>query len=129
MPWKELPHTSDLFLEVEGRSLGNLMEEAARAMFENLGKSEKQNKGFQTEISAANKEQMLMKWLEELLAENDVTKYIFNEFKVVIDGQKMKAYVRSGEGTNDVNIKAVTWHELKIWQEGNIWKARILFDI
>lgn len=129
MPWKELPHTSDLFLEIEGNSLENLMEEAARAMFENLGVSKKKNNEFETEISAPNREEMLVRWLEELFSEHDVNKFIFSEFKVKIEGDKLKGLARGGEGKTKLGIKAVTWHDLKIWQEGKKWKARVLFDI
>ena len=132
MPFKELPHTSDLYLEVSGTSLENLFEEAAKAMFAKLGKRDPGTEGsvvVMIEKEAPEKEGLLVKWLEGLLIEHEVSGIIFTKFKVEIDGNKLVATAFGGPGKTLENIKGVTFFDLKIWEEKGAVKARILFDI
>lgn len=128
MPFKELPHTSDLYLEISGNSLENLFEEAAKAMFSKLGVGSGDEK-FETEVEASSREQLLVKWLESLLVEHEVTGNIFTSFKVKISGNKLSGEALGGPGDIEENIKGVTFFDLKIWQEKGKFKARVLFDI
>jgi SHS2 domain-containing protein len=130
MAYKELPHTSDLYLEVSGTSLENLFEEAAKAMFEKLGKrTGEEKKKIEIEVGARDREGLLVKWLEELLVEHEVSRLIFTRFKVKIEGGKLVGTGVGGQGDVLENIKGVTFFDLKIWQEDGQFKARILFDI
>ena len=130
MPYKELEHTADILIEVTGDSLENLFEEAGKALFDILGKSGTKSVD-QTVIQthASNPEQLLVKWLEELLAEHEISGNLFNKFRVKIQGNQLEAQVFGGPGKVETSIKAVTFHRLKIWEESGKWKARILFDI
>ena len=128
MPFKELPHTSDLYLEVSGNSLENLFEEAAKAMFSELGTG-KGSEEFSVEAEAPEREELLVKWLENLLVEHEVSGNIFNKFMVKIEGNRLYGKAFGGPGEVSENIKGVTFFGLKIWEEKGKYRARILFDI
>jgi SHS2 domain-containing protein len=132
MPFTELPHTSDLYLEISGTNLENLFEEAAKAMFAKLGKQDPGTEGAvitHIEQEAPDKEGLLVKWLEALLIEHEVSRIIFTKFKVEIEGKTLRGTAFGGPGKTQENIKGVTFFDLKIWEENGTYKARILFDI
>jgi SHS2 domain-containing protein len=128
MPFKELPHTSDLYLEITGTSLNNLFEEAAKGMFCKLGKG-KGDKKVVIDVEAPDMEQLLVTWLENLLIEHEMTGNLFMKFKVKIEGNKLHGEATGGPGRVHENIKGVTFFNLKIEQEKTRFKVRVLFDI
>ena len=129
MPFKELPHKSDLYLQITGTSLENLFEEAAIAMFSHLGTSTGGKQKYSVDLHAPDPEQLLVKWLENLLVEHEVTRRVFTAFKVEIDGSKLHGTALGGPGDIVQNIKGVTFFNLKIEEKDGKYAAKVLFDI
>ena len=129
MPYRELEHTADIWIEVTGTSLENLLEEAGVALFSIVGTPASQTQTHEFEIKASSNEELLVRWLEELYAESQISGILFSRFKVTTTPTGVKAKAWGGPGHVKTEIKAVTWARLRIWQEGNAWKARVLFDI
>lgn len=128
MPSKELPHTSDLYLEITGTSLENLFEEAAKGMFSQLGTGDGKQKAV-IDVEAPDPEQLLVKWLGGLLIEHEMTGNIFTRFTVKIDGNKLHGEAVGGPGHVHQLIKGVTFYDLKILQEKGKYRVKVLFDI
>ncbi len=130
-------HTADLGIRVRGNSLRELFERAAWAMFDILVelKGVKLKKIKQIEIEGEQIDELLVNWLRELLYKLNGEGYLFREFKVEkLNEQGLKAKVK-GEKLNlshhqlKTEIKAVTYHGLKVKKKGNIWEAQVIFDV
>ena len=87
------------------------------------------------DLKADSPEELLVNWLDELLY-NFYTKWIiFFEFDIVeLDEGRIKARAHGrhvGENRNRLKteIKAVTYHDLKIKKEGAAYSVEIIFDV
>ena len=83
-------------------------------------------------------EALLRSWLSELLYIFNVRKLLLSEFAVHIDNSNGNAGLHGtarGEPLDaarhkaDVEIKAVTWHGLKVERTADGWLAEVIVDI
>jgi SHS2 domain-containing protein len=83
-------------------------------------------------------EALLRSWLSELLYIFHVRKLLLSEFSVSIDdnpGDRGLSATARGEPLDvvrhkaDVEVKAVTWHGLKVEQTPDGWLAEVIVDI
>jgi len=135
--YKTFDHTADLGIEVYGKDQRELFVNAARALFDlitDLDKIEAKT-SLTLNIEAVDREDLLVSWLRELLYFHQSEGYLLNDFVLQdLEEQSLRATVK-GEvyETNRHEllreIKAVTYHQLKITQEKERWVARMVFDI
>jgi SHS2 domain-containing protein len=77
----------------------------------------------------------MVDWLTELLYLHDVENLLFKGFKVDAVGEDgLKARVKGEpfqEGVHVIKteVKAVTYHQIRVNQEEGGWKAQIIFDL
>ena len=129
-------HTADLGIEVRGSSLKELFENAAKAVFaEMAGKVlEQANKGPLTvKVSAPNLEELLVRWLDELLYLGETKEMIFTKFEITnMSEDSIEARVWGvdySEAAPELEIKAVTYHDLKLEKTEDGYMARFIADI
>ncbi len=138
--YRELEHTADKAIEAWGRSLVELFATAAEGMFEeNYDLADiPRMREWSVEVEGDLLEDLLHAWLAELLWIWERDEAVPCEFEVreVTDGPwRLRAVVRGGpvpEGMTykGAAIKAVTYHELRVWRDGEgRWRARIVFDV
>jgi SHS2 domain-containing protein len=132
-----IEHTADIGVRVRGRDLEELFVNAALAMVDIMVSAETVNEERTVEIKleAANVEELLRSWLSEVhyyfVAKKIIpAKFTFNvldEHRVDADllGQVMNLK-RHIPGTE---IKAVTYHELRVTSKDGGWEAQVIFDI
>ena len=130
-------HTTDLGIRVRGISLKELFENAARAMFDLIVDLDtvKTRNQITIEIKGDELEELLADWLRDILYRYNGDEYLLKEFKIEkISPEGLKARVR-GEKLDmsrhslKREIKAVTYHDLKIKKLNHEWQAQIIFDI
>ncbi len=130
-------HTADLGIKVRGLSLKELFENAARAMFDLIVDLDtvKTRNQITIEIKGDELEELLADWLRDILYRYNGDEYLLKEFKIEkISPEGLKARVR-GEKLDmsrhslKREIKAVTYHDLKIKKLNHEWQAQIIFDI
>jgi SHS2 domain-containing protein len=135
--YEQFPHTADIGVRVYGKDLKELFANAAFAMFDIIADLEgmKVSATKDIELKAANYEELLVAWLDELLY-NFYTKWvIFSDFRIEeLDEHhiKAKALGRSvGENKNRLKteIKAATYHDLNINKTADGYEVEIIFDI
>ena len=90
-------------------------------------------RSFKIEILAANLEELIIRWLSELLYLSESKKIILTGFEILeLSSEHLRARVR---GTSrkyfqvTTEIKAVTYHELKIQKEHDRYTVQIIFDV
>ena len=131
-------HTADIGAHIHGRTLPELFENAARAMYEALGKLQKSDAKRQKplELEVASLDDLLHDWLAELLYEVEANHILYDEFEIRhLDSLRMTATLRGGpidfarSQTNE-EIKAVTYHQLCVEpQPDGTWRATVIFDV
>jgi SHS2 domain-containing protein len=145
MGFKHLGHTADVLIKAWGKSLEELFEQAAKGMFEVITdtSSVEPREGIAISICGFDLENALYKWLEELLFYHDSRNLVFSSFRVsrvheqVSEGEKQVCVEGVAEGEEFQQgkheprtvVKAVTYHEMKIWSEGGSWYATFVVDI
>lgn len=132
-----IEHTADVGLRVRATGLHELFAEAARGLFSLLIGEPGTVRVEQTlsfNLVADDLESLLHDWLAELLYIFHVRRLVLNQFDVQVNEKRLAATV-GGEALAldrhhvELEVKAVTWHGLKILHEGNLWLAEVVLDI
>jgi len=132
-----IDHTADIGVKVRGKSVGELFENAAYAMFDLIADLNriKKREVLEVEIKGEKMDELLADWLRELLYKFNGERHLLKDFKIEEIGQKgLKARV-SGEKLDlsrhslKMEIKAVTYHGLEIKRTSEGWQAQVIFDI
>ncbi len=135
--YEQFSHTADIGVRVFGKTLKELFENAAFAMFDILADLEGL-KGEITqdfELTAPNYEELLISWLDELLYNFYAKNIIFYKFDVTElseDVIRAKVFGRSvSENRNRLKteIKAATYYNLKIIKKDDYYEVDIIFDV
>ena len=131
-----LEHTADISIRVKGTDLKELFKNAASAVFDIIAER-KTREGIKVRLAvsqeADNLDELFVNWLNELLSLSAVKDLIFTEFKIdFLDEHSLKAAV-FGEKMNhfrvNTEIKAATYHELKLGKNDSGWQATLVLDV
>ena len=135
--YRVIDHTADIGIAVENSTLEGLFEDAAFGMFDlvaDLSRVEPRV-GVQIELEAEAVEDLFAEWLRELLFRFETDLLIFKTFHVQIHSLRALSAEAKGE-VYDPNrhelyreMKAVTYHGLRVEQAGKIWHAQVIFDV
>lgn len=130
-------HTADLGLRVRAATLPELFAEAARGLFSvvatNLGAVQAVCERVY-QLESDDREYLLCDWLNELLYTFETERLVLAEFAVEIDNHSLHAICR-GEPFDverhgaDHEIKAITYHGLKVEPQPDGWLAEVIVDI
>lgn len=135
--YEQFPHTADIGVRAYGKTLKELFENAAFAMFDIIADLEglKSSVVETLEVEAPNYEELLVAFLDELLYRFYTKSFIFFKFEIEELTEtkiRAKAFGRPvGENRNRLKteIKAATYHNLKIEKAAEGYKVEIIFDI
>lgn len=132
---EELAHTSEIGLRARARTLGELFACLGRAMIALTGAQADARAEVMTlevDAGATDVESLLVNWLNEMLYLHEVTGIVPQEVTVqAITPQSIQTLVagRKASEPAELQIKAVTYHQLSVIQEAGEWKAEVFFDI
>ena len=132
---------ADTAFEAEGKTLDELFNSAALAttnvMVRNL-ESVQAKIERQVAIQAEDLEQLLYKFLQEIIYYKDAQLLLFSRYDVKVESSKGQYRVKAkfyGEKLNMkkhdliVDVKAVTMHKFEVKQIPNGWRAVVVLDI
>lgn len=137
MRYKQIPHTADLAARVYGKTLEELFENAAFCMFDIMADPASALSGVKEEVHAEgpDAESLLVGWLNELLYQFSAQNIIFSEFKITrLSTSSLTAECR-GNKVKDIQavlkneIKAATYHDVKILKREKGYEVTIVFDV
>lgn len=135
--FREIEHTADLGVEVTAATFRALIAASGEALFALI--ADLRNIDLREEIivcaSGDEPEELLHAWLCELLARFNIEGFVGKKCSIgQITADRVDGTIR-GEKL-DLNrhrfrteIKGVTYHEFRVWQEDGLWHARIIFDV
>jgi len=128
----EIEHTADWALKVWAPSAGDLLVQAARGMYTLMGITLKpgEREWREVAISATDLESLLVIFLSELLYLLELDRLGFDQFEVDIKEMDLNAHlVGAPVLTQSKEIKAVTYHNLKITEKVDGLEVTIVFDV
>ncbi|MFP4172152.1 MAG: archease [Candidatus Hydrogenedentota bacterium] len=128
-------HTADVMADCWGRGFPALLMAAADVLYETALEERRRDRGHvQTvELNAKGCEDMLVRWLQELLFLLEAEQFVGVSFSFQEAGPERLA--ASVEGYHHApeergpEIKAATYHGLEVRREGDLYKARIVLDL
>ena len=138
IPYEIIEHTADVGLKVNGTTLKELFENAASGMFYIVAhkkSSANEHKKIQIKKEVEDFEELLVDWLSELLYIFDSQKILFSNFKILelnnsgVIGEAFGEKIDPSKNTLQTEIKAVTFHDLKIEKNNAGFTCKIIFDV
>jgi len=132
-----IDHTADIGIIAYGTDIEELFSNAALALFSLITELEsvEEKLHLDLEVSSADRDSLLVEWLNELIYFFDAKHILFNRFDIEsLTHNQLKATCH-GEGFDPmkhkikVGVKAATYHMLKLDKSGDGCKAQIILDI
>jgi SHS2 domain-containing protein len=127
-----IEHPSELKIRSMGYNLSDLFVTSALGMMDYIYQTlpTETDETIRVEVTSENMKSLLVDWLSKLLCLSDTNKRAYTKFKILkLSSCNIIAEVGSvkAEALND--IKAVTYHELKITKTNFIWESTVVYDI
>jgi SHS2 domain-containing protein len=130
--FEEKEHTADWSLHVWAPDLAGLLEQAARGMADLSGikANDTQKIERSIKVESTDAEGLLVNFLSELLHLMDNENLVFNTFSLTVVGNALSASMTGSPILErKKEIKAVTYHNLKIEKKPRGLEAEIVFDV
>ncbi len=130
-------HTADLGLRVRAADLNTLFAEAGRGLtsiiVEKLDDLHLVN-DIPINIDEADTDYLFFDWLNVLLFHFNSEQWLFKEFSVEVNDSGLAATARGEQVSQEQHrlsheVKAITYHQLKVEQTVDGWLAEVIVDI
>jgi len=130
-------HTADLGLRVRAPDLESLFRDAARALFsiivEDLPDDDR-DEVLPFELRADRLDWLLFDWLNELLYVFETRRLVLGRFRVRLDDFRLVAEARGRTMDPERHrmlheVKAITYHGLRVERDRDGWLAEVIVDI
>ncbi len=135
--YETFEHTADLGLRVRAANLETLFVEAAQCLFsaivENLG-TVLASRRIEVRLAGTDREYLLFDWLRTLLFHFDAEHLLFSRFEVRLSESGLEGSAW-GEPLDrerhelSHEVKAITYHGLKVERTDTGWLAEVIVDI
>jgi SHS2 domain-containing protein len=130
-------HTADLGLRVRATDLNGLFRDAGRGLFSMIVEPEPVGtpaKCYEFAIAGERYDFLLFDWLSELLYVFDAERMLLGRFEARVDelsllGQAAGFALDAGEYRLLHEVKAITYHGLKVERSAGGWLAEVIVDI
>jgi SHS2 domain-containing protein len=133
-----IEHTADIGVAVEAGDLAGIFVNAAVAMFDIMAErqiisSSSPRVRLNVKLSALRSDELLIRWLNELLSLSATKGLIFVEYQVHrIDEHDLDISVFGEKNSNyrfNAEIKAATYNDLELVRGAASYKAKVIFDV
>lgn len=136
-PFEIIEHTADIGIRVKSLTLAGLFKSAGLAITEISTEKQKTQYPEKHKIvitqKADNVEELFVNWLNELLSVSAVESLVFENIQInQINENSVDAVAIGSDIRNykiNTEIKAATYHQLKVKKTGRIWQAEVIFDV
>jgi SHS2 domain-containing protein len=135
--YETFEHTADLGLRIRAADLDTLFAEAGLALFativEDLGTVVASQK-IDVRLDGADRDYLLFDWLRTLLYHFDADHLLLSRFEVRVreDGLEGSAWGEPIDRSRHEllhEVKAITYHGLRVEQDAGGWLAEVIVDI
>jgi SHS2 domain-containing protein len=135
--YETFEHTADLGLRIRAPDLNTLFAEAGQALFatvvEDLASVQRVRR-LDIQIAGSDHDYLLFDWLRELLYHFDTEHLLLSHFEVRVSdaGLEGSAWGEPLDRTRHElahEVKAITYHGLRVEQTTDGWLAEVIVDI
>ena len=135
--YETFEHTADLGLRIRAADLDTLFAEAGLALFAAIvedGATIEPRQQYAIELPPEEADYLLFDWLRELLYRFDAEHVVFARFEAHVgsDGLKATAWGEPLDAARHAlghEVKAITYHGLRVEKEDGGWVAEVIVDI
>lgn len=135
-PFREIEHSGDIGIEARGTDLRELFANAARGLFALMVRNRVGRTVARTvTVSSESGEDLLVDWLGAIISSADSNGEVYGDLEVtLLAGNRIEATL-FGETVDArvhdlrFEVKAATYHELRLERTGTGYVARIIFDL
>ena len=136
-PYQVIEHTADIGIRVKAKDIKQLFANAGLSVFDIIAEKKPFLKAMRVKINIQqrgnNIEELLINWLNELLFLSATREVIFTGFSI----KKIYAGLVEAVGTAaagkhyriNTEIKAATYHKLKVSKTKSGWQAEVILDV
>jgi SHS2 domain-containing protein len=132
-----IDHTADIGIVAYGADIKQVFANAALGLFSLMADLDdlKEDVERKLELASEDAEILLVEWLNELIYIFDVEHIIFKRFEIIeLTGNRITARcfggkIKPGQHQLKREIKAATYHMLRISKEDGGYRVQIIFDI
>jgi len=136
-PFEVIEHTADIGVRSFGTTEPEAFQNAALGMFSLLSDLESvgEIENFTISVEAEDRETLLVEWLNELLYLYESREVLLKRFEIVSFREttlEARAYGEPIDPDRHViktDIKAATYHMLKVSETDSGWVTQIIFDV
>jgi len=135
-PYETFEHEADIGIRGFGSTPEEAFVSAAAALYSVMVDiSRVEQKEFRgVNVSADDREQLLVEWLNALLAVSDIERMVFSKFEVRIEGNRLAGTAWGEHLDRDrhrahVEVKGATYHMLSVRQERGRYIAQCVVDV
>ena len=137
-PYEYVEHTADMGLLVRGKSLSELLKNAAQGLFETIAVVDTVDETDSVEIhlTAESVEDLFVGWLDELIFQHETKEIFFKRADIKECSETEVSATVYGEPANFdkhevyTEIKSVTYHQLQVVRKcDGSWFAQVIFDL
>ena len=135
--YETFEHTADLGLRVRAADLDTLFAEAAQCLFsavvEDLATVQPLQR-IDVKLDGDDREYLLFDWLRELLYHFDADHLLFGKFEAHVTdtgltGTAWGEPLDRARHNLEHEVKAITYHGLRVEKIGDLWEAEVIVDI
>jgi SHS2 domain-containing protein len=131
--YKFLEHTADVMVCAWGKDFFEAIQQVAYAMFETLGATKKirSSKFFLIEETSQYPDELIVNFFSSILSNCELLDVL--PCKIQMNSScsltHISAKIYYCQNRPSLQIKAITYHQLKCWVEKNTTFVQVLFDI
>lgn len=134
--FREIDHSGDVGIEANGSDIADLLANITRGLFAlqyhgRVGRRVERR----INVVSPSTEDLVVDWLSEVIAVGGARGELYSEVTVPKASEhRARGVVRGerfSEGAHEprFDVKAVTYHGLEVRREGDVWRARVIFDL
>lgn len=130
---------ADVAFSVEAATQEELLVDGALATFEVMASLKKVEPKVRRDIKLEEEsfEKLYFAWIEELIYLKDAEYMLFSKFsikvsrgqKYVLEAEAWGEPIQPDKHETNVDVKAITYHRFRVWEEAGKWKAFVILDI
>jgi SHS2 domain-containing protein len=132
-----IEHMADIGIAAYGADLKQVFTNTACGLFSLITESDtvSENNIYHIQVNAPDRDALLVNWLNELIYRYEAKEILFHRFIInTLTDTELRA---TGYGEKidlakhelKIQVKAATYHMLKIEQNKDGWKAQVIFDV
>jgi SHS2 domain-containing protein len=137
IPLELIDHTADMGIIARGRSLKSLFSNAALGLMQLIvfNTDEKGTEIMPVRIEGCDQTDLFVKWLGEILyllqGEDMVTVDVRLKTlsTVKLEAEVIATGFDPGRHNVKLDVKAVTYHQSMVWNDGTLWMGRVILDL